>query len=295
MTCRTLAMILVLVLLGPGCDSRTAITPDGGVDGPKVKTDGNLVYPDADPLRRDIGGGSFVYQGKVLLGELVDPLVNMPGWIDLRVGFATAFYEPMFGPTSTHGECKLGEMLPPPPAVTVFVNAGEVRVTGVQAITFTYNPNDYYLDDIKDGVYSLFNGGEVLSVGGSGSAQIPPFDTTIKAPAKLSIQTPPVYNDITKVDPGQDYAVTWTKAGADMVRAVLHCEQPVGTWKRAECESSDDGQLLLRSDVLKAMAQACPSGVMIDIERVNEHHVDQGPARVTVRASTLIRGRLSFK
>lgn len=291
--------LLLLVALLLGCDERTPVLfPDIGSNDGQPAADGPVTLPDADdPVRLDHGGGSYVYHGRVFIRDAVDPRMNMPGWVELGVGFATAFYESAFAPTATHGACRFGEMVPPPPAVTNWLDAGPVKVSGtLQPMSFTFNPSGYYHDDLKDGTYQLLDAGKSVAVAAGGGADLPAFSAAVVAPAPLKVNSPDLYQMSTTVDTSQDFLVSWAPGSADRVEVLLHCGKTYPE-HRVECVSSDDGSLVLPSAVLKALAPSCivSKTVSIDLVRTNETTVSQGDMQVTVRAATLIRGGLAFK
>lgn len=291
--------VISMLLVVGGCGERNALPLDalvvdaGQGDAPPAA---DAPTGDADPVTLDRGGGGFVYHGKIELGEGVDPRINSPGWVVARVGFATAFYESAFSATLTAGACRFGEMVPPPPAITNFEDAGAVQVSGgVQPLSFTYRSDDYYSSSVAPGTYSLFEAGQTLGASAAGGPTLPAFSASVPAPASLVVKSPDLMQMTTTLSTTADYTVTWTPSSADRVRVVIRCPGPGGE-RRVECDSSDDGQLVLQAAVLKALAPHCTASkaAEADFIRLNERHVEQGDLRVTLSASTLVRGGLVF-
>ena len=286
-------LILGLALVIAACGERRPATLDGS-----SRIDTTQPQPDGEPtLKLDSGGGSFTYHGRVYLGHSFDPLVNTPRLPVTAVGFATVFYEPAFAPAQSAGACRFGQVMPPPPAVTNFLDAGAVSVTGgLVPINFTYlSSSAYYADDLKDGVYTVFNGGETLKVKGAGGPKLPAFSGQVPAPAALKVTTPDLFK-ATSIDTSKDYAVTWTPLSADRVRVVISCNGPWGEYHVA-CDSADDGALALPSQLLKALAPKCSAAkaAQVSFTRLNERHVEQGELRVTLQAFDTIQRALALK
>jgi len=299
-----ISLSLSLSLLAAGCGERSTVLLDGSMPIDALvqiddagKADAAQPKADSAPLKLDTGGGSFVYHGRVHIGQGTDPRINMPGWVIAQVGFATVFYEAAFSATLTAGACRFGQMLAPPPGITNFVDAGKVAVSGaLMPINFSYQPQAYYADDLKDGVFSVFTGGQTLAVKAAGGPKLPAFSGQVPTPAALKVKTPDMFQMSTTVDTSKGYAVTWTPSTADRVRVMISCNGPTGQ-HRVECDSTDDGTLALPSKILKAIAPTCSGSkvAQVDVVRLNERHVEQGALRVTLRASTTIRGGLVFK
>lgn len=281
-----------------GCSDRAATSVDGSISdlAPGLdhgSRDQGVVSSDLPPPP-DLG--SYVYEGRVWLGEAQDPRLNMPGWVEARVGFSTAFYEGTFGPGAWVGECTVAQLLAPPPAITQYFDAGPITVEGgMETLAFAYQPNDYYSGDLKPGAYQLFGAASTLSVKSFGSTTIPSFASALPVPADLVVQAPSFYEMETKVATRVPYAVRWTARSADRVEVRVTCDKQTHTPIAILCRSADDGETVLQPEVLAKIAAACPQGASIEVERIQERIVAAGNARIWLRAKKLLRGGLNWQ
>lgn len=273
---------LLLLIAAAACSgNRVQVTLDGAVDA-AAKEDGHLPKLDGQPPK--------AYRGSIWLEEFMDLRINMPGSVDVQVGFVTgSFFEVTFVPSATFGTCKLGDLLAPPPGLPNFVDGGKVSISGcTKPLTFTFQKQGYYDNNLGTGAYGIFSKGQTLGIKGSGGGVIAtPFSASLATPDPLRVTAPLLDRDTNVVDLNKDWTVRWTAGQAARVRVTLRCSQ---TSKALICDSTDDGQEKVTTGALKALAAIQCTAPTVEVERINEIIVPSPHANITARAAIRKRG-----
>jgi len=102
----------------------------------------------------------------------------------------------------------------------VYVSAGDITVKATEEITLPVTGENKY--DPKTDTKELFVGGEDIKVTGKG-ATIPAFDSTLKAPATVTLTVPeaPAAGAKLEVDSAAAFELEWTDGGDGNVSATL--------------------------------------------------------------------------
>ncbi len=233
-----LTLIVLLTALLGACDSpggSQSLAPDAlqdthapgdtlaGTDTDRPPADTS--QPPADtsrPVDTTPSGPSPVGVG-VLLSEIDSAFLNL-AFVSARL---TRAVPPLDTSGTYHGACRVTTVDPDAPTGGTYgLDAGTITVSGTTpAVTFTAASEGAYgtgyTSNIADDLQNLLpSGGAILTVSGSGGADIAAFSGALQTPEPVTIGLPET--GITeKVDPTRNLTVTWNKGTGESVLVSL--------------------------------------------------------------------------
>lgn len=232
-----LPIIVGILFLGPGCDSRTmGVIGDGGVQRDARLQDGSN-GPDPDGHTPDASTAELY--GQVLLYHHDDISSYGNEWLSLHAAFYTRPYEPpevqgfelMETRQTPNGvSCDIyfrsgmnPDPPPPPPDPPPQRNGGTISAgpgtNTDEVLTVRFQGGEYTIDTRGGPQNPLPNwlrpGPQQIFFDGEGSAAVEWFSRDLELPAPPTIISPNTDGD--PIDPGQDgnYVISWQSAGAE--------------------------------------------------------------------------------
>lgn len=160
---------------------------------------------------------------------------------------ATFTPEPLCEPLETDGACTLARCAPP----STLLDAGPLALDGGTL------PDVLGFDDFADRDGHLLEGGDVVSVAGPGSDDVPAFDLGAVHPDAAAITAPTFADGL--LDPTEDFVMTWTGGGDAAMVVTVDGTDAVGggLFERVTCAvPASDGALTIPGRVMVPIAEA---------------------------------------